>query len=76
MTILVQVRVGEITAKCPQCGGNEFALLADSPTRQLACRRCGTVTTRHELLDQIAEEAMHEARTSLERLRAQSRRYI
>ena len=74
MTIHVQIRVGEITAKCPECGGKEFAVLANAPARQLACRRCGTVTTRPKLLDQIAEEAMHQARTSLERLRAQSRR--
>lgn len=72
----MQVRVGKITAKCPECGGSEFTPLRDSPVRYLACRACGATTTRPALLDQIAEEALREARSNIEQLRRQNPKKI
>jgi hypothetical protein len=61
----MDVRVGDILAKCLECGGAEFRSAGDA----LACRICGTTTTRAALLMQIGDEASKLARESLARLR-------
>jgi uncharacterized Zn finger protein (UPF0148 family) len=61
----MDVRVGDILAKCLECGGTEFK----SAGEVLACRICGTTTTRSMLLMQIGDEAAKQARESLARLK-------
>jgi hypothetical protein len=61
----MDVRVGDILAKCLECGGTEFKPAGE----ELACRICGTRTTREVLLVQIGDEAARLARESLARLR-------
>jgi len=61
----MDVRVGDILAKCLECGGTEF----QSAGEELGCRICGTRTTRTALLMQIGDEAAKQARESLARLK-------
>ena len=53
-------KVGDLWAKCLECGGVEFRPL-DKPqadgNQKLACRICGTQTSRRALLAQIGDEA-------------------
>jgi len=67
---VMHVRIGDITAKCPQCGKTEFRPAGSGPQRKLECIACGAATTRAALLDQIGEEAIRQARESLLRLRS------
>jgi tRNA(Ile2) C34 agmatinyltransferase TiaS len=61
----MDVRVGDILAKCLECGGTEFQCAGE----ELRCRICGTRTTRTALLMQIGDEAAKQARESLARLK-------
>jgi hypothetical protein len=61
----MDVRVGDILAKCLECGGTEFRSAGEA----LACKICGTPTTRAALLMQIGDEAAKQARESLARLK-------
>jgi hypothetical protein len=61
----MDVRVGDILAKCLECGGTEFKSAGEA----LACNICGTRTTRVALLLQIGDEAARQARESLGRLK-------
>jgi hypothetical protein len=61
----MDVRLGDILAKCLECGGTEFRSAGEA----LACRICGTATTRTALLMQIGDEAAKQARESLARLK-------
>jgi transcription initiation factor TFIIIB Brf1 subunit/transcription initiation factor TFIIB len=63
----MEVRVGNIAAKCPDCGSTEF--IAAAVEDYLACKGCGKTTARMQLLIQIGEEASRNATESLERLR-------
>jgi hypothetical protein len=64
----MDVRVGDILAKCLECGGTEFKSVAE----ELACRICGTRSTRTALLMQIGDEAARQAHESLARLKKDS----
>ena len=63
----MEVRVGDIAAKCPDCGSGDFV---STPLEdELACRSCGKTVARLQLLIQIGEEAARNATESLQRLR-------
>lgn len=68
----MDVKVGDIWAKCLECGGVEFRPL-DEPqadgNQRLACKICGTRTSRSALLNQIGDEASKQAADSLQRLK-------
>jgi len=73
----MQVSVGDITARCKECGGNEFRALnagALRLTSRMVCIKCQRVTTYLDLLDLIGEEAMRRANDSLAKLKKNSRR--
>lgn len=61
----MDVRLGDILAKCLECGNTEFRSVGED----LACKICGTKTTRMALLMQIGDEAARQAHESLARLR-------
>jgi hypothetical protein len=61
----MDVQVGDILAKCLECGGTEFK----SAGEEFACGICGTKTTRTALLLQIGDEAAKRAHESLARLK-------
>jgi transcription initiation factor TFIIIB Brf1 subunit/transcription initiation factor TFIIB len=63
----MEVRVGDIAAKCPDCGSSEFAPTASE--EQLVCQGCRKTIARMHLLIQIGEEASRAAAESLQRLR-------
>jgi transcription initiation factor TFIIIB Brf1 subunit/transcription initiation factor TFIIB len=63
----MEVRVGEIAAKCPDCGSSDF--VSTALEHELACRGCGKTVARLQLLIQIGEEASRNATESLQRLR-------
>ena len=68
----MDVRVGDIWAKCPECRGIEFSPLEEPQpdgNQKLRCRICGMLTSRAELLVQIGDEASRQATDSLERLK-------
>ena len=68
------VRIHDITAACPRCGGIEFEPLAPAPLQlpsELRCAGCGTATRYLALLDQIGEEAMRRANRAIEGLKKQ-----
>lgn len=67
----MKVKVGDISANCPQCQAAEFTSLGSDPSRnaRLACTRCGYETSRSELLVQIGEKASRQAAESLALLR-------
>lgn len=66
------VRIHDITAACPRCGGNDFEPLTPGPVRlptELRCINCGAKTRYLALLDQIGEEAMRRANRAIEDLK-------
>jgi hypothetical protein len=66
------VRIHDITAACPRCGGTGFEPLAPEPLQlpsELRCASCGTTTRYLALLDQIGEEAMRRANRAIEGLK-------
>ena len=63
----MEVRVGDIIAKCPDCGSSDFAPTAVDG--ELACKGCGKTITQLRLLIQIGEQASRNAAESLARLR-------
>jgi len=70
------VRIHDITAACPRCGGIEFEPLTAGPLRlpsELRCTGCGAKTRYLALLDQIGEEAMRRANRALEDLKKNRR---
>jgi hypothetical protein len=73
----MQVTVGDITARCKECGGTEFRPLTTGAMRlttRLACNSCDRVTSYLDLLDLIGEEAMRRANDSLAKLKKNGRR--
>ena len=65
------VSVGELSAKCRNCGKTEFAPLLAGPLRLasvVVCDGCKTSTTYRELRDQLGEEAMRRAKASIDAL--------
>ena len=66
------VSIGDITARCPSCGGTQFEPLSTDRVRlssEFRCRGCGTTARYLALLDQIGEEAMRRANEAIEALR-------
>jgi hypothetical protein len=66
------VRIHDITAACPTCGGTDFEPLTPGPLRlptELRCINCGAETRYLTLLDQIGEEAMRRANRAIEDLK-------
>lgn len=63
----MEVRLGDIGAKCPQCGSAEFEPTATEG--ELACKGCGSTIARTQLLMQIGDRAARNAAESLARLR-------
>jgi hypothetical protein len=63
----MEVRLGEIGARCPDCGGAEF--VATAIEDELACKNCSRSMTRTQLLMQIGDQAARDAAESLARLR-------
>ena len=66
------VRIHDISAACPRCGGAEFEPLAAGPLRLLSllrCSACGAETRYRVLLDQIGEEAMRRANRAIDDLK-------
>ena len=67
----MDVRMGDLWAKCPECRGIEFNPLEEPQpdgNQKIRCKICGTATTRAELLVQIGDEASRLASDGLERL--------
>src|SRR5688500_8412045 len=69
----MQVKVGDISAGCPQCQTTQFTTAGGDCGRgtKLLCEYCGHETTRAELLMQIEDKAARQAREGLARLRRQ-----
>jgi hypothetical protein len=66
------IRIGDITATCPQCGDMEFEPLSAGPLRlasELKCSACGATVKYLALLDEIGEEAMRRANKAIEELK-------
>ena len=66
------IRIHDITALCPRCGGIEFEPLTAGQLRLptlLRCSACGTETRYLSLLDQIGEEAMRRANRAIDDLK-------
>jgi hypothetical protein len=67
------IRIGDITATCPQCGAVEFEPLSAGPPLRLAselkCSGCAATIKYLALLDQIGEEAMRRANKAIEELK-------
>jgi hypothetical protein len=70
------IRIGDITATCPQCGGAEFEPLSAGPLRlasELKCSGCGATVKYLALLDEIGEEAMRRANRAIDELKKRAR---
>lgn len=66
------VRIHDIAAACPRCGGSEFEQASGGPLRlpsELKCSDCGAKTRYLALLDQIGEEAIRRANEAIDRLK-------
>jgi len=66
------VAIGDITAQCARCGGNDFEPLSAAPLRlasELKCTGCGAQVKYLALLDQIGEEAMRRANKAIDELK-------
>lgn len=58
------VKIRDIAAACPRCGGIEFEQVADEPLRlpsELYCTACGAKARYLALINQIGVEAMRRA---------------
>jgi hypothetical protein len=66
------IRIGDITANCPQCGATDFEPLSAGPLRltsELKCVACGASFKYLALLDEIGEEAMRRANKAIDELK-------
>ena len=69
----VQVRVGEICAHCPCCGGAQFLRARHTPglySDGLLCTACGMESRRTQLANQISNEVVRQSKAMLASLRA------
>ena len=75
LTRIVRICVGQISARCENCGGDEFQPSpgASSPALELACFSCGSRTTHRALLMQVADETVRRAQAFLDASRSQRR---
>ena len=64
----MRICVGEIGARCEQCGAEEFQPVPAGtvPAHELVCFSCGAVVSRRALLAQIARRTMKRAERFLE----------
>jgi len=64
----MRIRVGHITARCDNCGCEDFQPLhaESSPAHELTCFSCGARVTRSALLMQIANETTKRAEAFIE----------
>jgi hypothetical protein len=69
----MRICVGHITARCEQCGGEEFQPVPgeSSAPLELICSGCGERTTQRALLMQVANETVRRAQAFLEASRRQ-----
>jgi hypothetical protein len=58
----MRIGYGDICARCTACGSVNFQHVAPS---QLRCAACGACTLRGELVCQVGDEAVKQARASL-----------
>lgn len=68
----MNIRIGDITARCERCRGSDFEVLSPGAVRltsELRCTGCGTKLKYLALLDQIGEEAMRRANEAIEGLK-------
>jgi len=68
------VRIHDISAHCPSCGGEEFEQTSAGPLRlpsELKCLSCGMKSRYLTLLDQIGEEAIRRANEAIDNLKNQ-----
>jgi hypothetical protein len=68
-TLLTEVALGNVRARCPQCRSTRF-VPADpgedlTHLSDLICAHCESPVTHGELIMQIADEALREARDRL-----------
>ena len=66
------VAVGDITARCPKCGGTDFQSMSGYAlqlTSELRCAGCGAKHQYLVLLDQIGDEAMRRADRAIDGLK-------
>jgi hypothetical protein len=66
------IRIGDITANCPECGATDFEPLSAGALRlasELKCVGCGASFKYLALLDAIGEEAMRRANKAIEELK-------
>jgi hypothetical protein len=70
---IVRICVGQISARCENCGGEEYQPSpgGSSPAMELVCFGCGLRTTRRALLMQVAEETVRRAQAFIEASRSQ-----
>jgi hypothetical protein len=79
----MQVRYGNISARCADCGGRQFELIAPQkalqPTSLFSCYQCGAHAFHGELIARIGDEAMRRAQVGIATLKerhAQNRKRI
>ena len=68
----MEINIGDITANCARCGGDDFQPLSSGPLRlatELKCNACGHKVKYLVLLDQIGEEAMRRANQAIDELK-------
>jgi hypothetical protein len=66
------IKIGDITANCPECGATDFEPLSPAPLRlasELKCLGCGATFKYLVLLDAIGEEAMRRANKAIDELK-------
>jgi hypothetical protein len=75
----MQVRYGNISAWCNSCASQHFELAAPAePLRAaspLACLRCRAEVTHGELMGQIGDEAVRQARDAMATLKSRRAEY-
>jgi len=69
----MEFRVGQISAKCPGCGGTKFKIPQDEhsgPRMNYVCAGCGNASEYSKLVTQIGRESLKQRKTRLSGERA------
>jgi hypothetical protein len=64
----MQFRIGQISAKCPGCGGTQFNIPQDErsgPRMNYYCATCGQACQYSKLVMQIGREALKQRKARL-----------
>lgn len=71
----MHVRLGELFAECPYCGGRNFVApeAGGEEPGELACEGCGGYASRDVILERLAERVGELGALTLERLKAERR---